>query len=886
MSVSLRNSGMFAVAALAALILFPSHSSAASPAATEFRTSIQPILSQYCFDCHADGVHKGEVALDQFKSDEDLLKNPELWFKVLKNVRSGIMPPQKKPHPDEKQKQQLVSWIKYGAFGLDPKAPDPGRVTVRRLNRVEYRNTVRDLMGFDFNATEEFPPDDTGYGFDTIGEVLSVSPMLLEKYMQAAEVIANAAVPTVAKVVAETSIPGSSFRPAVPKGKADNGAKMSFYKVADVGANYSSKASGRYRVVLNLVVRGAFNFDPGRCELAFMIDGVEKWKQQFKWENGQKVHVELDEQWDPARHKLSFHLRPLVSADEMLSSIDMQITTVDVLGPLDPSQWVAPKNYHRFFPREAPPKDPAERNAYAREVLGAFATKAFRRPVEPAVLDRLVKIAEVGYATEGKGFEESVRQAIVAVLASPRFLFRIEQSGGAGAVAAQPGRASIEVDEYALASKLSYFLWSSMPDDTLMAMAQRRELRKNLGDQVKRMLADPRSQALVQNFAGQWLELRDVGGVSINVRVVFQQDMATTQPSTTQPTQSLATANAGGSGSGATGGAGAGATANAGAGPQRGAGNRGGGQQPQQGANGRGGFGRGGFGFFRPPVQFDAALRDALRREPEMLFDEVIHEDRSVSELLDNDHTYVNDVLAKLYNIPGVVGTDMRRVELAKDSPRGGLLTTAAVLAVTSNPTRTSPVKRGQFILDNILGMPAPAPPPNIPALEESEKSAGKTLSFREVLELHRSKALCRSCHARMDPLGLSLENFNALGAYREKERGLPIDASGQLLTGETFRNARDIKTILKKNHTTDFYRCLAEKMLTYALGRGLDYHDVETVDQIVDRMNREDGRFSALLSGIVESAPFQRRRLSDPARPPQAAAPQPQGRVTTSGTP
>jgi len=434
---------------------------------------------------------------------------------------------------------------------------------------------------------------------------------------------------------------------------------------------------------------------------------------------------------------------------------------------------------------------------------------------------RLEKIAEAGYTTEGRGFEDAVRQAMIAVLASPRFIFRVEQ----GSASANAAGNSVLVDEYTLASRLSYFLWSTMPDAELTSLAQKHELRKNLDAQIKRMLQDVRAQALVENFAGQWLELRDVGGVSINARIVFAQDAAPAPKPGAPPAS-----------------------------------------QPA--------FGNRGFGFNRPPVQFDDALRRALRLEPEMLIKEVMRDDKSLVTLLDTDHTYVNDVLAKLYGIPNVTGTQMRRVELPKDSPRGGLLTTAAVLAVTSNPTRTSPVKRGQFILDNILGMPASPPPPDIPPLEAAEKDAGKTLSFREVLEIHRSQALCRSCHARMDPMGLAFEHFNALGAFRQKERGLPIDSAGQLLTGEKFNDARDLKTILVKNHLTDFYRCLSEKMLTYALGRGLNFNDVETVDRIVDRLNREDGKFSALITGIVESVPFQQRRA------PQIA------QASTTGTP
>jgi len=480
-----------------------------------------------------------------------------------------------------------------------------------------------------------------------------------------------------------------------------------------------------------------------------------------------------------------------------------------VQGPLDRKSWVAPPNYHRFFPKDEPPTGVADRRQYARDVLGAFASKAFRRPVDDAVLGRLVNIAEAGYTTQGRGFEDAVRQAMIAVLASPRFIFRVEQA----TAPARLGQSSVAVDEFTLASRLSYFLWSTMPDAELTSLAQKHELRKNLDAELKRMLKDVRAQALVENFAGQWLELRDVGGVSINAFIVFSQDNAPP--------------------------------------PKPGA--------PPATMPARRGFG--GFGGNRPPVQFDDALRRALRLEPEMLIREVMRDDKSLATLLDTDHTYVNDVLAKLYGIPKITGTEMRRVELPKDSPRGGLLTTAAVLAVTSNPTRTSPVKRGQFILDNVLGMPAPPPPPNIPTLESAEKDATRTLSFREVLEIHRSQSLCRSCHARMDPIGLAFENFNALGAFRQKERGLPIDATGQLLTGEKFTDARDLKQILLKNHKIDFYRCLTEKMLIYALGRGLDYNDVETVDRIVDRLNREDGKFSALISGIVESVPFQQRR-------------------------
>ena len=305
------------------------------------------------------------------------------------------------------------------------------------------------------------------------------------------------------------------------------------------------------------------------------------------------------------------------------------------------------------------------------------------------------------------------------------------------------------------------------------------------------MRADARAESLTQNFVGQWLQVKDVEGFTIDVRAVLRQD-----------------------------------------------------------------------GGVRQRITLDTELRRAMRRETEMLFTRIAREDRSLLELIDSDYTFLNAKLAQLYGIKGVSGKEMRQVALPKDSPRGGVLGHASVLLVTSNPTRTSPVKRGQFILDNLLGTPAPPPPADVPALEESKgEFKGRTPTVRELMALHRAKPLCSSCHSRMDPLGLALENFNALGLWREKESGQAIDASGRLLTGESFHDVRDLKRILKDQHYLDFYRCITEKLLTYALGRGLDYHDVEAVDQIVQRVDREGGRFSALILGVIESAPFQKRR-------------------------
>jgi hypothetical protein len=406
------------------------------------------------------------------------------------------------------------------------------------------------------------------------------------------------------------------------------------------------------------------------------------------------------------------------------------------------------------------------------------------------------------------------------------------------------------VDEYALASRLSYFLWSSMPDGELSWLAQRGELRKNLDAQVKRMLADARAQAFVSNFVGQWLQARDVEAVPIEARIVLARD-AGQEAQLKADELAFARGNRG--------------QANQNRANQDQANPN---QQQTIAAGARGARGargnRGNRASLAPAIELNGPLRQAMRREAEMAFDYVVHEDRPITELIDADYTFLNAPLAKHYGIDGITGNNMRKVELPKDSPRGGVLTEGAFLVVTSNSTRTSPVKRGQFILDNILGAPSPPPPANVPNLEESEKKiAGHEPTVRESLELHRDDALCKSCHGRMDPLGLALENFNAMGMWRDKERNQPIEPSGTLISGEKLSGARDLKQIIVNEKRIDYYRCLTEKLLTYALGRGLEYYDVETVDQIVQKLQDNDGRFSALLTGVIESAPFQKRRNS-----------------------
>ncbi len=852
---------------LAVLITGAAAAPAKHPAPADFHATVQPLLVQYCYDCHGDGARKGNVAFDRFKSDADLVSQPDLWFKVLKNVRAGLMPNDDGPRPTGEEIGRLERWIKYQAFGLDPADPDPGRTTIRRLNRVEYRNTIHDLMGIDFNSEVEFPPDDTGHGFDNLGEVLTVSPLLLEKYLAAAEEVVDQAVPRVAKVPANFAARARDFRregaaetppPAEnpdgdPEGKG--GGELNSRRAGRLTHTFTLPQAGSYKFAFEANVRSSFDFDTSRATLVLFVDGEERQRQEIAW-GSKNPRYEIEQPWTAGEHHVTLELQPLpdavktpqievasaaivpapagptASADPAAPvttpasaaapaaalpagappvfkrpppdrSVKVRVASAQFTGPMDKAaHWVAPANYTRFFPREQPPAALAERDAYAREILRKFATRAFRRPVEDAMVAQLVAIAHGVYTEPGARFEDGIARAMMGVLASPRFIFRLD-APATGQTAAR----FVAVDEYALATRLSYFLWSSMPDEELFALAQRGALRRELPAQVARMLKDEKAHALVRNFSGQWLQARDIETVPINARVVL------------------------------------------------------------------------GFGNARSNVSskadLDGPMRKAMRGETEMVFDYVLRENRSVLEFIDADYTFVNAKLAAHYGLPEVKGDELRRVMLPPGNPRGGFLTEATVLAVTSNPTRTSPVKRGLFVLDNFLGTPPPAPPPNIPALEESAKGTdGHELPLREALAIHRSDKLCASCHARMDPLGFALENFNALGMWRDQDAKQPINPAGQLVTGESFADIRELKRVLTHERHLDYYRCLTEKMLTYAIGRGLDYHDVETVDEIVSRLDQDQGRFSTLLNGIIASAPFQKQRNPAASRTAQVSSP------------
>jgi hypothetical protein len=788
-----------------------------------FRKHVEPVLDSFCIDCHSGRTAKGKVAFDA----DGVAGNHEVWEKALRMLRAGMMPPKGKPRPTREQVAAVEKWIKGTAFQIDPANPDPGRVTVRRLNRVEYRNTVRDLIGVDFNVEAAFPPDDTGHGFDNIGDVLTLSPLHLEKFIAAARSIVSQTVPAAPLVPAEKRLAGRLFGGPEAKGPPDGFLPLSYYKAARAAHTHSVKHAGRYQLVVDLSANETFvdgQFDYNKCRLVFKADGKVVLDQTFSRQSGKSYRHEFDVDWPAGDHELSFELEPLTK-DRQVRSLTLRVLGVTVRGPMATEHWVKPANHEKYFPGGVP-DDPAKRREYARGLLKAFATKAFRRPVDDATVDRLTALAETHAA--GRSFEAGIAQAMTVILASPRFLFREE-----GVVPGPTGMHPL-VDEYALASRLSYLLWSSMPDDELFRLAAEGTLRANLAEQLKRMLASSKSNEFVRHFVGQWLMVRSVDSVQINARAVVSRDQPADPAADKQRERfrelvrkdSLTDAE----------------------------------KKELDGL--RGSF-RGRFGRFAQ-FELNGDLRRAMRRETEMHFDHVLRNDRSLLELIDSDYTFLNERLARHYGVPGVTGDQMRLVKLPADSPRGGVLTQGTVLTVTSNPDRTSPVKRGLFILDNVLGLPPAPPPPDIPTLEDATVDGAKPRTLREALKAHRADALCASCHNRMDPLGLALENFNALGMWRDKERGQPVDAAGELITGEQFSNVRELKRVLATERKADFYRCLTEKLLVYALGRGLEYYDVETVDAIVARLEQSGGRPSALLSGVIESVPFQRRRAQD----------------------
>lgn len=760
---------------------------AAADSHTVYKRDIEPVLENYCFRCHGDGASRGEFSMDEFADLSAHLGDREHWMAIWRNIRSQVMPPFDRPQLKADEVQTVLSWIEKEVFKLDPAQPDPGRVTIRRLNRTEYQNAVFDLLGVEYDTGEVFPPDDTGYGFDNIGDVLSISPLLMEKYITAADEVVDLALPKgAAAQVPRVDIEGRRF--VAGSDPKINGTWLAFGKPAMVATTLEIQWDGDYQVRVEFSIHGASEATDHEAALEVTAGGQQVGAVALGWDQRRVIELTGTATLKKGGQPFEIAIKPVRDAPEDQEELFLRIHRVIVQGPIGGDQREYAKGYRMIMVDGPAPADAIACDLYARKIMRSFVSRAFRKPLDEPTIDRLVAMVRDISRQPGKTFEDGIKQAIAACLASPRFLFRIE-------IQPEPNNPEklVLLDEYSLAARLSFFIWGSVPDDELLSLAFNNSLRKNLRQQVDRMLEDPRSQRLVRNFVGQWLQTRDLENVAVSVREILGLES-----------------------------------------------NR------------------------EAARAFDVRLRSDMRKETEMLFDFILRESRPAEELISARYTFLNDRLAKHYGIPGVTGEEFQPVDLTEHPHRGGILTQGAFLIVTSNPTRTSPVKRGLFVLDNILGTPAPPAPPDVPELEDLETSASGNPTMREMMEIHRENPDCRSCHARMDPIGLGLENFDALGRFRVSEHGKPIDASGVLLTGETFSNVAALKEILATRRKTDFYRCLSEKLLTYAIGRGIEYYDSTTINQLVERLENNDGTLRELVYGIIDSAPFQKRRGDD----------------------
>jgi hypothetical protein len=730
----------------------------------EFARSVAPILNSTCSQCHNERVASGGLNVARLNNPESVVQHRDDWDRVLRRVEAGEMPPPNATRPPAPALQAFVNTVRAAFARADARtAPDPGRVTARRLNRNEYSNTIRDLLGVEFRAERYFPTDDSGDGFDNIGEVLTVSPLLMERYMNAAERVARWAIST--EMPPQTLSDEYHLRDR----------KIRRVDPSTVEAIHQVEYAGEYTVRFGLPGERAPDGKP--VTLNLWMDGQRIASKQIETKPSGLVYFDpySDEEMKVTLPAGDHVFRAGFTNDEFIKTLPQAdiynnrrnkfLNSITFIGPLSSTP-------DRESRKRILSCDPESGAACVERILSTLARRAYRRPVTAAETAGLMRFVEMAKA-DGHSTERGLQLAIQAMLVSPNFLFRIERDARpTDPTAVHP------VSDIELASRLSYFLWSSMPDDELLALAETGRLREPemLRRQVARMLADPRSVSLAANFAGQWLEIRNLD--------VVQPD------------------------------------------PKK-------------------------------YSEWNPELRDAMKAETTLFFEHILKENRPISDFINARYTFLNERLAKFYNIEGITGPEFRRVELSGDQ-RGGVLSHASVLTVSSYADRTSPVIRGKYVLTNLLGTPPPAPPPDVPDLNES--SAGPNASMREQLEKHRSNAVCASCHSRMDPLGFGLENYDAIGRWRTMDGDFSIDASGTLPDGRSFSNPAEMRAILL-SQLPQFSRTMTEKMLTYALGRGLKPYDRRTVDEIQKTLAAQDYNFQSLILQIVESLPFQARR-------------------------
>jgi hypothetical protein len=894
--------------ALLTPILAPAADALATRGQAAFDQKIKPLLEKYCYDCHSDGTDKGDFTLDEQTDYAAMRADFVLWDHVRQQLITHVMPPEKKDKPTLQERDDLVAWIDDSVFWFDPTKPDPGHVTARRLNRTEFNNTIRDLLYVDTRPAKEFPPDDSGYGFDNIGDVLSLSPMLMEKYLRASQEVAADAFDVSTPEHADVELTAKKMWSHKGKTDESDGVRW-FHSEAEAMGKFTAPASGSYLVTVNVAATEAGN-EPAKIALRVNGKDVSTYDVKTRWKDDkgpwQRITQTIQLNAGESRISVAFlndHSDPM-NPDASKRDRNVALDKIDIQGPsglLAPRgskflRWLigdkpvglpvlqlsgedfdkgegdagrdtgamslassgyikhgveiteagkykftlkvgaqqagdepaktelriagktvgtfsvtaknqAPQWFHVetdlptgnhelqvwFMNDFYDPATKQDRNLWIHQVkvegplgkstgiqvaevpalIERLGTRLFRRPIRDDEKAKWQAFADLAIK-EGESPLGALRYTLEGMIVSPAFLFRISPQP---TVAPKNGIA--DIDEYSLANRLSYFLWSSPPDDKLLQLAAKNELRKNLATEVNRMIGDYRGWALTEDFAGQWLQLRDMDIVSPDAR--------------------------------------------------------------------------------RFP-EWKGGIAYAMKRESQTFFDHILRGNRSVIDFLNADYSFMDRKLANFYGIQGVKSDKFEKVSL-QGTTRGGILTHGSILTLTSEQTRTSPVKRGKYLLENILGTPPPPAPGGVPPLDE-KKARFSDLTLREQLAEHRSNASCAGCHAFLDPLGFAFENYDAIGRFRAEEKKHPIDASGTLVRGQQFKDLTELRTILARDMADDFTRNLAENLLTYALGRGLGYSDKPAVHEIVRRTKISGYKLQDMILVICESVPFQKMRV------------------------
>ena len=777
--------------------------SADAPASVDYRA----VLNRYCVTCHNERLRTAELTLDKLDVGK-VGENAPAWEKVVRKLRTRAMPPAGAPRPDNAFYDSFATYLETELDRAASAKPNPGRPAVHRLNRAEYANAIRDLLAVEIDGASLLPADDAGHGFDNSADTLSVSPLLVEKYVSAAGKISRLALGDPA-IRPYTESHDVSRRLMQDDRVSED---LPFGSRGGIAARHNFPVDGEYVLKVRLqrdndnYIRGLnephqldVRLDGARIKL-FTVGGENKGRsgplytfinaeyrgdpEQEKYETAADSILEvrfptkagmrliqvafLNETMEPEGA-----LMPRQTYEDRLAykGGEPGVDSVSISGPFAAKGLSDTPSRHRVFVCRPAGTNSKEEEQCARKILLTLTRRAYRRPVTDADIEPLLAFYKTG-RSDG-GFEAGIELALQRMLVSPEFLFRIERDPAGAA----PGSV-YRISDLELASRLSFFLWSSIPDDTLLDLAASGKLRNPevLNQQVRRMLADPRSKALVSNFVSQWLNLRKLAAISPDP-VAF--------------------------------------------------------------------------------ADFDDNLRVAFQQETELFGESILREDRSVLDFLNADYTFLNERLARHYGIPNIYGSQFRRVAMA-DENRRGLLGQGSVLTVTSYANRTSPTQRGKWVLENLMGAPPPPPPPDVPSLKEN--AGNSVLTMRQRMEQHRANPACAVCHARMDPLGFALENFDGLGKWRSAEANKPVDSSGALPDGTKFQGAAELRKILL-SRPEQFVTTFTEKLLTYAVGRGVEYYDEPTVRQIMRQAAPNNYRMSSLIVGIVNSAPFQMRR-------------------------